>query len=119
MISRYCFVGALFITVLVLLGLATQSQAEVVFSDNLNNQAEVRRNWTFIGSVDFRSGQAAESGQAIGIGPNSYFYRYFRQSETPDSMQLTFWFRVGRNNFSWSPNRPVSLLLVLVWLGRI
>jgi len=94
-----------FLTCFALLCLATQSQAEVVFSDNLNNQAEVRRNWNFVGSVDFRNGQAAESGQALGVGPSSYFYRYFRQSETPDSMQLTFWFRVGRNNFSWSPNR--------------
>ncbi|WP_299973536.1 DUF6701 domain-containing protein [uncultured Pseudoteredinibacter sp.] len=93
------------LTALVWLCSAAQSQAEVVFSDNLNDQAEVRRNWNFIGSVDFRSGQAAESGQAIGVGPNSYFYRFFRQSETPDSMQLTFWFRVGRNDFSWSPNR--------------
>lgn len=94
-----------FLTCFALLCLATQSQAEVVFNDNLNNQAEVRRNWSFVGSVDFRNGQAAESGQALGVGPSSYFYRFFRQSETPDSMQLTFWFRVGRNNFSWSPNR--------------
>lgn len=80
------------------------TQAEVVFSSDFDNQAQVRRNWQFIGGVDFRNGPAAESGQALGFGPRSYAYRFFRQDSKPESMQVTFWFRVGRNDFSWSPN---------------
>ncbi|GAA6153394.1 DUF6701 domain-containing protein [Pseudoteredinibacter isoporae] len=108
LLSRLSLV-CVFIGVLLFTG---QSRAQVIFSDNFNSQSYTNFHWDASGgNAYYYSGQAAESGFSVGIGPTTYVYTILDVPSNTDSVQVTFWLRIGHNSFSSPPRGQSSFHL--------
>nr|WP_306667758.1 DUF6701 domain-containing protein [Pseudoteredinibacter isoporae] len=108
MLSRLLLVCMLFNALFV----TEQARAQVIFSDNFNDQSYTNFHWDQSGgNAYYYSGQAAESGFGVGIGPATYIYTIQNVPSNVESVQVTFWFRVGHNSFSSRPRNQSSFHL--------